>query len=141
MSNSKYINLTTKPSNNYYTQNLQSKLLNDNSFTLYIFDTNFYKEIPVSKDENKIIENFISSLDSTNFSDSLPDSSINECFRIKIVFSDSSKYVIKVFNAENVSILPWDGTYNEDFINMQNVLLRYNLYDFCTHIASEPSPN
>ena len=133
--NPKYINFSTKPSNHYYTDELKNKILNNENFTLYVFDTNLYKEIEVPSDENPIIENFISSLIDDNYSDEQID--IKEPFRLKIVFNDD-KYLIKIFNDSIVSISPWDGNYKEDVISIKDLPLRYNLFDFCNHIANKP---
>lgn len=135
----KYISLSKKPNNHYYTSELQEKLLDNNSFTLYVFDTNLYKEVKVSSDEDDIIENFIGSLTETNYLDN--NIVEKEPFRIKIVFNDTSKYLIKVFNSSNISIAPWDGTFEEDSISMENVPLGYNLFEFCNHIQNAPASN
>ena len=136
--NPKYINFSTKPSNHYYTGELERKILNNEKFTLYVFDTNLYKEIEVPLEENLIIENFLSSLISDNYFDEKID--MKEPFRLKIVFDDN-KYLIKIFNESIVSISPWDGNYKEDIISIKDLPLRYNLFDFCNHIANKPLSN
>ena len=133
--NPKYINFSTKPNNHYYTDELKNKILNNETFALYVFDTNIYKEIEVPSEENLIIENFISSITSDNYFDDQID--IKEPFRLKIVFNDD-KYLIKVFNDSIISISPWDGNYKEDVISIKDLPLRYNLLDFCNHIANKP---
>ena len=133
--NDKYINFSAKPNNHYYTDELKNKLLNNEIFNLYVFDTNLYKEIEVPSDENLVIENFISSLIDDNYYAEQPD--IKESFRMKIVFSDN-KYLIKIFNDSIISISPWDGNYKEDVISIKDLPLRYNLFDFCNHIANKP---
>ena len=132
---SKYINFSVKPSNHYYTDELENKILNNENFTLYVFDTNLYKEIEVPIEENPIIENFITSLIDNNYSDE--QINIKEPFRLKIVFNDD-KYLIKIFNDSVVSISPWDGNYKEDVILIKDLPLRYNLFDFCNHILNKP---
>ena len=131
----KYINLSTKPSNHYYTDELENRILNNENFTLYVFDTNLYKEIEVPSEENDIIENFISALVDDNYSEDQID--IEEPFRLKVVFNDD-KYLIKVFNDSIISISPWDGNYKEDVISIKDLPLKYNLLDFCNHIANKP---
>ena len=131
----KYINLSVKPSNHFYTDELKNKILNNETFTLYIFDTNLYKEMEVPSDENLIIESFLSSLVDDNYSTEQID--MKEPYRAKIVFKDS-KYLIKIFNDSTVSISPWDGNYKEDIVSIKELPLRYNLFDFCNHIANKP---
>ena len=133
--NPKYINFSTKPNNHYYTDELKNKILNNETFALYVFDTNIYKEIEVPSEENLIIENFISSITSDNYFDDQID--IKEPFRLKIVFNDD-KYLIKVFNDSIISISPWDGNYKEDVISIKGLPLGYNLFDFCNHITNKP---
>jgi len=133
--NPKYINFSAKPNNHYYTDQLKNKILTDENFTLYVFDTNLYKEIEASKEENPIINNFISCLVSDNYFNE--QISTKESFRIKIVFNDD-KYLIKVFNNSIASISPWDGNYKEDIVSVKELPLRYNLLDFCNHIANKP---
>lgn len=135
LQNPKYINLSTKPNNHYYTDELKNKILDNENFTLYVFDTNLYKEIEVPSEENPIIENFISSLNEDNYFVEQID--IKEPFRLKVVFNDN-KYLIKVFNNSIISISPWDGNYKEDVISIKDLPLRYNLFDFCNHIANKP---
>ena len=133
--NAKYINFSTKPNNHYYTDELKNKILSNESFTLSIFDTNLYKEIDVPSDENPIVENFISSLVEDNYSNEPINT--KEIYRIKIVFNND-KYVIKIYNDSMISISPWDGNYKEDIISIKDLPLRYNLFDFCNHIANKP---
>lgn len=135
LQNPKYINFSTKPNTHYYTDELKNKILNNEKFMLYVFDTNLYKEIEVPIEENSILENFTSALINDNYSDEKVD--IKEPFRIKIVF-DNDKYLIKIFNNSTVSVSPWDGNYREDIILMKDLPLRYNLFDFCNHIANKP---
>ena len=133
--NAKYINFSAKPSNHYYTDELENKILKNENFTLYVFDTNLYKEIEVPIDENIILTNLLSTIVNDNYSNDPID--IKEPFRLKIVFNDD-KYLIKIFNNSIVSISPWDGNYKEDVISIKDLPLRYNLFDFCNHIANKP---
>lgn len=132
----KYINLSVKPSTHYYTDEIKGKILNNEKFTLYVFDTNLYKEIPVSNEDGSIIESFISSLTSENYSEESSDK--KEPYRIKITFDDKTQYLIKIFDDSLISVSPWDGNFKEDIISMKDIPLRYNLMDFCNHIANEP---
>ena len=134
----KYISFSTKPNNHYYTDELRNKILSNEKFTLYVFDTNLYKEIEVPSEENSILENFTSALTNDDYIDEKGDG--KEPFRLKVVFKDE-KYLIKVFNDSVISISPWDGNYKEDIVSIKNLPLRYNLYDFCKHIQNEPSSN
>lgn len=134
--NSKYINFTTKPNNHYYSSTLLNKIILNEDFKIYVFDTNVYKEISVDKTYNYVLENFLTSLTTENYiNEEVPE---KEPFRIKIVFNDNEKYVFKVYNKDIISVFPWDGTYKEDIISMNDLPLRYNLFDFCNHIQNKP---
>ena len=130
----KYINISTKPNNHYYTDKLYKKILSNEKFTIYVFDTNLYKEIEVPDEDKDIIENFIKSLIEDNYSDT--EISDTEPFKLKIIFEDE-KFLIKVFNSDTVSVASWDGSYKPDVISMSTLPLRYNLYDFCNHIKNK----
>ena len=69
MDNPKYINISSKPNNHYYTDKLYKKLLSNENFTIYVFDTNLYKEIEVPEEDKNIIEDFVKSLIEDNYSD------------------------------------------------------------------------
>ncbi len=134
--NYQYINFSVKPNNHYYIDEIKNKILNNKKFTLYVFDTNLYKEIEVPADENSIFEDFISSLTDENYSEELVNT--KEPFRLRLYFNDEDQYFIKVFNNSIISIAPWDGIFKEDMISIKNLPLRYNLFDFCNHIANKP---
>lgn len=133
----KYINFNEKSSPNLYTNEIYSKLLNNEKYSLELFNTNFYKNIPISEEEdNDIIENFIRSLSEENYKtdDAIPKE--REPYQLKITFDDS-KYIIKIFNNSIVTISPWDGVYPEDIINIEDIPNKYNLFDYCSHIEHE----
>ncbi len=136
LQNPKYINFSVKPNNHYYIDEVKNKILNNENFTVYVFDTNLYKEIEVPNEENSTVADFISSLTYDNYSDETIDE--KEPFRIRILFDDKSQYLVKVFNDSILSVSPWDGNYKEDIISMKNLPLKYNLFDFCNHIANKP---
>lgn len=129
----KYINFKNKPSNNYYTQEIKKKLLNKEDYSLLIFNTDLYKNIDVSDDEKIIIENLVSSLTSNNYKDSL-ELPNKEPYQLKITFEDSTKFMIRIYDNNSITISPWDGIFEEDFITIEDVPQRYNLYDFCKYI-------
>ena len=110
-SDPKYINFSEKSSPDFYTKEIYSKLLNDEEYSLELFNTNFYKTDGVIPEEK-------------------------EPYQLKIIFDDS-KYVIKIYSNSTVTVSPWDGIYPEDIINIEDVPNRYNLFDFCSHIEHE----
>lgn len=132
----KYLHLSKKSDIALYTKAIGTKIKNKESFSLKLFDTNLYKDIDISTDENDILDNFITSLTNENVkTEELPTD--KEPFQIRITFNDGSKYIIKVFDDKLISVNPWDGNYKEDIISMEGVPIHYNLYDFCKHIQKE----
>ena len=136
----KYIHSTEKKYDNFYTKEIYSKLLQDNNYTLEILDTNLYKSYQIDDNENDVIENFIRSLSTDNFKSNEKIEEIAP-YEMKIKFDDKSKYLIKVYNNSTVSISPWDGIYPEDIIDMTDIPLKFNLFDFCKHIENMPRLN
>ena len=133
----KYINFSKKSSPDFYTKEIYSKLLNDEEYSIELFNTNFYKNVPINKEEdNDIIENFIRSLSKDNYKTDWTIPEEKEPYQLKITFDDS-KYVIKIYSNSIVTVSPWDGIYPEDIINIEDVPNRYNLFDFCSHIEHE----
>lgn len=133
----RYINFSKKPSNNYYTNELIKEFNANTDYSIYIFDTNLYKNLKVDSATQNIVSKFTVSLKSDNFLSQVQNEQ-KESYRLKIVFPDQKVYLIKIFNNENVTIAPWDGIYSEDFVNMKNIPLEYNLYDFCNHVHCIP---
>ena len=135
--NSKYINFTSKPNKHYYTDELKTKVLNNENFSLCVFDTNLYKDINVSQDEISVLDDFLNSLTEEDYLsyDSKPKN--KEVFRITVSFNND-KFLIRVYDSSIITISPWDGNYEEDIISMNNISLRYNLLDFCIHMQNKP---
>lgn len=136
----KYIHFKDKPSNDYYTKEIYSKMLNHEDYSLSIFNTDLYKNIPIDDDDEKVVENFIRELSKEDYKEyeAITD---KEPYDIKINFADGNKYILKIYNNTTVSVSPWDGIFHEDIINMDNVPIRYNLYDFCKHVENESKLN
>lgn len=136
--NPKYINFTSKPSNHYYTDELKNKVLNNENFSLSVFDTNLYKDIKVNKDETIIIDSFLNSITEADYLpyESKPQS--KEAFRLIVSFNDDTKFLIRIYDSSIIAVSPWDGNFEEDIISMSSLPLHYNLMDFCTHIQNKP---
>lgn len=132
----KYINLKKKESINYYSNEVYFKILNNEKYTLTMFDTDVSKNTTIDEEEQVIIENFLSSLTSPNYLKKSDDILNKEAFHLIIKFNDNSTYVFNIYDENLVTIYPWDGVFSEDIITSDNVPLRYNLYDFCTHIKN-----
>lgn len=131
----KYISLSKKDGNDYYTKELKSKIIQDNNFSVTVFDTNLYKDLKVDDIDKQIIKEFLKSTTSENFNEPSSDVGEDEVYRIIITCGDD-KYQLKVFSENLVILSPWDGNYAPDFINFQDIPKRYNLLDFCNYIKN-----
>ena len=119
-----------KKYNYYYTNEVSKHLTLDKKISGTVIDTNFYKEIELSKDSITTIENFIRNLKKENFID-LPKGLPNKPkYKFYLNF-DKEKYIINVYTEKYISIYPWDGDYTMDYIDMTGVYLNYNLYGLC----------
>ena len=134
-SNPKYINLSKKTSRYFYSQNL-NKLMQTDEFKLTILDSNFYKELNVNNEDKLVVSKFLSSLSSNNFINKPEDIPSKPIYKFFIKFSHD-KYVINVFNENLVSIFPWDATHEEDYILIEDVPIRYNLFNFANNFFNK----
>jgi len=135
----KYIHFGTKESPDFYINEINSRILNSEDYSLEIFNTNLYKKIKIDDTEKVVIENFINSLANANYIDNEKPST-QEVYQMRITFNDE-KYIINIYNESMVTVFPWDGIYDEDIINMVNVPERYNLLDFCENIEKRINLN
>lgn len=129
---SQYIRPDTKPTANYYTNEIKEKLNENKDYTIKVFDLNIYKYYEVNKEEHSILPEFIDDLNDENYGveknkDMTPE------YKIIIEF-DKEKYIINAYNDKLISIYPWDGVYPEDTISMEGIPDYYNLYKFCEYI-------
>ncbi|MBB6622206.1 DUF4883 family protein [Clostridium gasigenes] len=131
--NPEYISLKTKPNTHFYTGEIYSKLSKDEPYTLKIFDMNVYKYFNVNTREHSIVLEFIENLKDPNFNIEI-DSKLEPRYKLIIEFEDS-KYVINAYNEKELSVYPWDGTFPEDTISMEDVPDYYNIYKFCEFIT------
>lgn len=131
--NPEYISLKTKPTTNFYTNEIYSKLSKDEPFTLKVFDMNVYKYFNVNTEEHSIVLEFIENLKPTNFNIEIAPE-ITPRYKLIIEFEDS-KFIINAYSDKEISIYPWDGTFPEDTISMEGIPDYYNIYKFCEYIT------
>ena len=132
----KYPHLGSKKDPAYYSKEIYSKILDNEEFTMVLFNNNLYKDISIDSSENDIVKEFFSSISEANYENQETPKE-TEPYEIRIEFSDGEKYVINVYNNNLVTLYPWDGNYPEDVISMEGVPVHYNLFDFCLHIENQ----
>lgn len=135
LNNPKYINLTSKPNDYYYSSKIYKNLKLNEPFTLKLFDSTFYKYYTVDEEDSSIIIDFLESLNNDNYVSEL-DIKDSPTFELSIEFQ-KEKYIINIYDDNSITLYPWDGTYPEDKITMTNVSSYNNLYYFCTYVINK----
>ncbi|MGL5646773.1 MAG: DUF4883 family protein [Clostridium sp.] len=136
---SRYLNFTDNKDKNYYFEEILEKLNDKESFTIEVFDANFYKTYDVSNEYNEIISSFFTSLTTESFVSPIDKNTNKKIFEIILKF-DSNSYYLTIINENYLYISPYDGYVASDFINMSSVPKKYNLYNFCNFIAEKREP-
>lgn len=141
--NPKYISLRNKPNLYYYSNEIYEKIKNNESYSLKVFDVNFYEYHDVPEEDEDIIPSFLESLNIDNYvSDlSLEDEKVKYKLIIQFDNNSNDKYVINVYDKNSASLFPWDGNLQEDMITMDNVPIRDNIYSFCVYIINKDNSN
>jgi len=130
------INYTNKKPNNFYYTNLLCKNIKLKSNTkCKAVDMNYYKEIELDKDNLNKIAAFLDKLNKDNFIQAPNDLPQKPKFKIFIT-SDKDNYIINVYNNKYISIFPWDGSYQMDFIDMTSIPASLNIFEICNFLYS-----
>lgn len=139
----KYINLKSKPNLYYYSNEIYEKIKNNESYSLKVFDVNFYEYHDVPKEDEDIIPSFLESLNIDNYVSelSLEDEKVKYKLIIQFDNDNNDKYVINVYDKNSITLFPWDGNLQEDMITMDNVPTRNNIYSFCIYIINKDNSN
>lgn len=121
-----------KPSNSHYTNLLVKAINTDASCSVKIYETNLHKEKDLTKDGIESLRNFFKLLSSSNFIKAPSDIPQKPQYKI-FVSIGCEKHVINVYSEKVISIYPWDGSYEMDFIDMSGIYTSYNLHGLCRH--------
>lgn len=126
--------VTIKKPNLYYYTNIVSKLLFSNTkLNVKLLDTNFYKEMELSKDDIATIKDFTKALKLYNFIEKPKDLPQKPAYKLFFIF-EKEKYIINVYNEKYISVYPWDGIYSMDYIDMTGTQNLYNLYGLSKYL-------
>lgn len=138
----KYINLRTKPNLYYYSNAIYEKIKNNESYSLKVFDVNYYEYHEVTEEDEDILPSFLESLNNDSYVSELNVEDEKVKYKLIIEFNnDNSKYVINVYDKNSITLFPWDGNLEEDIINMTDIPLRNNIYSFCVYIINKAHSN
>ena len=118
-----------KPNNYYYTNLLAKNLTLNKNYEIKVLDNNFYKVEDISEENIKVLLSFINELKKQNFIAKPQTLTVKPKYKFFIKFLENNdKFVVNVYDTKYVSIHPWDGDYLMDYITMENIPIRYNLY-------------
>ena len=130
-SNIEYSRNATKPIENYYTKTIKS-LKSETIKEIKLIENKFYKEVILDKTSSNLILEMISSLDESKIVEALNDNV--ECLFKLHIESNTNKYVIDVYGNDIISVYPWDGIYEKDFIDISELPLSLKAESICNFI-------
>lgn len=130
-----------KPNDYYYTNLLAKNLALYKTYECRVLDTNFYKTEMLNKDDINTVKDFLRQLKKPNFLTVPQGIKTEPEYKIFFNFPESKeKYVINIYNSQYISIQPWDGDFQLDYIDMTKIPLRYNLYSLAKNaFIKEPN--
>ena len=130
-SNIEYSRNVTKPVENYYTKSIKS-LKSEEIKEIKLIENKFYKEVILDKTSSNLILEMINSLDESKTVEALND--YIECLFKLHIESNSNKYVIDVYGNDIISIYPWDGIYEKDFLDISSLPLSLKAESICNFL-------
>ena len=131
-----YPSLGTKPSYDFYTTSLTSLLSKEDNFQVMLLETNYSTELDVNTIGKDTLRDFFNNLSENSF---ITDEKILTDLPNKPIYklylnTHEEKYVINIFSEDIVSIHPWDGLFQQDYITMTYTPKAYNLYGLCNYL-------
>lgn len=124
---------TSKPNDFYYTNLLWKNLSDKDNYKTTILDTNYFKEIEFNKEYVEQFKLFLKRLNKSNFIKKPAKELTKPLYKIFFDF-ENEKYIVNVYNENLISIYPWDGNYEMDFINMTDIPNSLNIYSLCKYL-------
>jgi len=126
----------SKPTNYYYTKLLMKDLSLKPPTELYALYMNFYKKKDFSKDDLTTFSQFFNSLTNASFIAKPAGLPAKPLYKIFLTFSEN-KYVINIYDEKFISIYPWDGDFDMDYIDISKMFKAYNLYGLCKYLIPD----
>jgi hypothetical protein len=127
---------SNKPNNYYYTNLLAESISTETSYKCTAINTNFYNEIEISKNDKITINALLKKLISNNFIKKPSNLPSKPKYRLVFVFKDA-KYLMDIYNENIISIYPWDGKLEKDYIDMNGIPLSYNINSLCEYLFNK----
>lgn len=129
------LSFKSKPSNSFYTEGLKDLISNSKDIHMKVLCLNYYKAKILSQQEKELVYVFASLLKDDYFIDRPEDLPSKVKYKMFIEY-DTNKYIINVYSSRYISIHPWDGKYEEDFLDVSNIFNSYNPYDLSKYFIS-----
>ncbi|SHH63408.1 DUF4883 family protein [Clostridium grantii] len=124
-----------KPYNFYYTNLLAKNLTLEEIASVKALDVNYYKTKDVTLDDISTIKDFMKYISQNDFSSKPIDLPVAPVYKIFFTLKDSNEmFVVNVYSSKYLSVYPWDGDFEVDYIDMSNIPVRYNIYNLCKYI-------
>ncbi|MGL5615218.1 MAG: DUF4883 family protein [Sarcina sp.] len=133
-----YINVKEKPNELYYTEQLL-ELINKKEINIRILETGFYKEIVLKEKEISIIKDFTTALKKEQSYSKMNKEEIPEkaLYKIYIESKDSKeKFIIDVYGDDFISIFPWDGNSEKDWIKLTDIPTSLKPESLCKYMLT-----
>ena len=106
--------------------------LDENTLSIKILETKFNAQRTIKNDDLNILKSMLKGIDdSTRISD--PNILTQSLFKIYIN-DDKKKYVIDLYGDDILSIYPWDGTTEKEFISAKKLPNSLNPESICNYI-------
>lgn len=136
-----YINLSNsifeknKPSKSYYTYEMLSYFKKENPLEVNVLYVNFYRGKRLDEGEILTLRKFFKYLKKDNFIEKPKDLPKAPEYKIFVKFKNN-KYVLDIYNNNYISLYPWDGNHEKDYITMKDTYTSYNIFNLCEYVIS-----
>lgn len=107
--------------------------LSTTPFRSRILNMTLYKEIAVDEEDNKVFLDMLSTLKDDYFVARPSDLPQSPLYRIYITSGDD-RYVLDVYGDDLITIYPWDGVLEKDFISLKNIPNSFKMEPFCKYV-------
>lgn len=125
-----------KPNNYYYTNLLAGNISTEVSYKCTAINTSFYNEIEISQSDKITLSSLLKKLSSKNFISKPNNLPSKPKYRLVFIFKDA-KYLMDIYNENIISIYPWDGGFEKDYINMDGIAISYNMNSLCEYLFNK----
>lgn len=124
-----------KPSISYYTDEMINSFKKEDPLEVNVLYLNFYKGQRLDEGEILTLRKFFKYLKKDNFTEKPKDLPEAPEYKLFITFNHE-KYVLDVYNNNYLSLYPWDGDYEKDYITMKDTYTSYNIFNLCEYVIS-----